>query len=146
MTSVVPRLAPGSTFAERFRILAYVGQGSRGSVYRAEPLAGGEQVALEIASLGASADPQDFRRFEREVASGTRGEIPPVARTLDSGSVAEAGLAWVVMELTDGESPAAGAATRPSVVVRPGAFVTLVLLSVVVAGLAIYWLLLSMRI
>jgi hypothetical protein len=140
---VVPQLAPGSTFAERFRILAYVGQGSRGTVYRAEPLAGGEQVALEIESLDAQAHPQ---AFEHEVETGTRSESPRVARTLDSGSVAEAGLAWVAMELTDGQRPAEGGATRPSVVVRPGAFVTLVILSVIAAGFAIYWLLHSMRI
>jgi hypothetical protein len=43
-----------------------------------------------------------------------------------------------------GSTPAAP--SRPSVVVRPGSFLTLVILSVVLAGLAIYWLLRSMRI
>jgi serine/threonine protein kinase len=143
---MVPRLAPGSTFADRFKILAYVGQGRRGSVYRAEPLAGGEPVALEIVSLGADEDPQAFRGSARDIVSGSLGESPHVAPTLDSGSVAEAGLAWVATKLTAGEGPAAEAATRPSVVVRPGAFITLVIVSVVVAGFIIYWLLRSMRI
>jgi serine/threonine protein kinase len=109
---VVPRLAPGSTFAERFRILAYVGQGSSGSVYRAEPLAGGEQLALKIVNLGESKDPRALRRFEREVESGTRLKSPYIARTLDSGGVSAAGLAWVSMEFADGQSLAELVAAR----------------------------------
>jgi serine/threonine-protein kinase len=75
-----------------------------GSVYRAEPLAGGEQVALKIVNLSASKDPRALRRFEREVESGARIKSPYVARTLDSGGVSSAGLAWVSMEFADGES------------------------------------------
>ena len=99
---MVPRLAPGSTFAERFRILAYVGHGSMGSVYRAEPLGGGEQVALKIVNLAGTKDPRALRRFEREVESGTRIKSPYIARTLDSGGAG--GLAWVSMEYADGQS------------------------------------------
>jgi serine/threonine protein kinase len=75
-----------------------------GSVYRAEPLAGGEQVALKIVNLGASQDPRAWRRFEREVESGKRIKSAYVARTLDSGGGGGAGLAWVSMEFADGPS------------------------------------------
>jgi serine/threonine-protein kinase len=56
----------------------------------------------------------------------------------------DAAEAWAALEPLL-EKPETGPA-RPSLVVRPGAFLTLVILSVVVAGLAIYWLLRSMRI
>jgi eukaryotic-like serine/threonine-protein kinase len=75
-----------------------------GSVYRAEPLAGGEQVALKIVNLGANQDARAWRRFEREVESGTRIKSPHVARTLDSGGGGAAGLAWVSLEFADGPS------------------------------------------
>lgn len=101
MASLVPRLAPGSTFAERFRILEYVGQGSMGSVYRAEPLSGGEPVALKLIRLDAMMDGRALRRFEREVASGRRIQSPYVAAALDSGQIGET-LAWFSMDFAPG--------------------------------------------
>jgi eukaryotic-like serine/threonine-protein kinase len=99
VASLVPRLAPGSSFADRFRILAYVGQGSMGSVYRAEPLDGGDLVALKLIKL----DGRALRRFEREAESGRRIQSPYVARTLDSGKLGD-GLGWLSMEYAPGPS------------------------------------------
>jgi serine/threonine protein kinase len=103
LASLVPRLTPGNTFAERFRILGFLGQGSMGSVYRAEPLSGGACLALKIVNLGASKDPRALRRFEREAESGTRIDSPYVARTLEAGAAA-GGLAWIAMELAEGDT------------------------------------------
>jgi eukaryotic-like serine/threonine-protein kinase len=100
--SLVPRLAPGSVFAERFRVLDYVGQGSTGSVYRAEPLDGGPLVALKLVRLDG-ADGRAARRFEREAESGPRVQSPHVARTLDSGKLGD-GLGWLAMEYASGQS------------------------------------------
>lgn len=102
MASLVPRLAPGSVFAERFRVLAYVGQGSMGSVYRAERLEGGALVALKLVKLDG-ADGRAVRRFEREAESGQRIDSPYVARTLDAGKLGE-GLGWLAMEYASGQS------------------------------------------
>jgi serine/threonine protein kinase len=104
VVSVVPRLAPGSTFAERFRIVSYVGQGSMGSVYRAESLAGGGDVALKITKLDVTHDPRALRRFQRGAESGARLDSPYIARTLDSGTLGDGGLAWIAMELAEGDS------------------------------------------
>lgn len=57
----------------------------------------------------------------------------------------DAAEAWRDLRPLLGVSTPSAASARPSVVV-PGAFVTLVILSVVAAGLTIYWLLHSMRI
>ncbi|HYQ18185.1 MAG TPA: serine/threonine-protein kinase [Polyangiaceae bacterium] len=101
VASLVPRLAPGSTFAERFKILDYVGQGSVGHVYRVEPLSGGEPVALKLVRLDDAADGRTLRRFEREVESGKRVQSPYVAATLDSGKLGER-MAWLTMEFAPG--------------------------------------------
>jgi eukaryotic-like serine/threonine-protein kinase len=102
VVSLVPRLTPGSIFAERFRIVAHVGQGSMGSVYRAESTSDGAVVALKIVSLSATLDGRAERRFEREVESGTRIQSPHVARTLASGKLGDSGLAWLAMEFAEG--------------------------------------------
>jgi serine/threonine-protein kinase len=98
---LLPRLAPGSTFAERFRILEYVGQGSMGSVYRVESLSGGEPLALKLVGLDATADGRALRRFEREVEAGRRVRSPYVAATLESGRLGER-VAWLTMEFAPG--------------------------------------------
>jgi serine/threonine protein kinase len=100
VTSLVPRLAPGSAFAERYKILEYVGQGSMGSVYRAEPASGGAVVALKLMRLDP-ADGRALRRFEREVESGRRIRSPYVAATLDCGKLGDS-LAWLTMEFAPG--------------------------------------------
>ncbi len=72
-----------------------------GSVYRAEPLAGGPVVALKLVRLDAR-DPRALKRFEREVESGRRIESPFVARALEAGALDD-GLRWVTMELAEGQ-------------------------------------------
>jgi serine/threonine-protein kinase len=89
-------------FAERFRVLAYVGQGSMGSVYRAEPLDGGPLLALKLVRLDG-VDGRAARRFEREAESGQRIQSPHVARTLASGKLGES-LGWLAMEYASGQS------------------------------------------
>lgn len=58
----------------------------------------------------------------------------------------DAAEAWQALRPLLGATSPVPAATRPSVVVRPGLFITLVISSVVGAGLVIYWLLRSMHI
>lgn len=72
-----------------------------GHVYRAEPHAGGEAVALKIVNLEATADGRAARRFEREAESGARIRSPHVARTLESGRVGER-WGWLAMEFAEG--------------------------------------------
>lgn len=75
-----------------------------GSVYRAESLAGGGDVALKITKLDMTRDPRALRRFQREAESGARLASPHIARTLDSGTLGDGGLAWIAMEFAEGES------------------------------------------
>jgi serine/threonine protein kinase len=75
-----------------------------GSVYRAESLSTGAVVALKVLKLDTTRDPRALRRFQREAESGTRIESPYVARTLESGSLGEGGLAFIAMEFAEGQS------------------------------------------
>lgn len=73
-----------------------------GSVYRAEPVGGGELIALKLVKLDAP-DGRALRRFEREVESGQRIVSPHVVRTLDSGKLGD-GVGWLAMEYASGQS------------------------------------------
>ncbi len=72
-----------------------------GSVYRAEPLAGGELIALKLVKLDGT-DGRAARRFEREAESGKRIDSEHVARTLESGKVGDS-LGWLAMEYASGQ-------------------------------------------
>lgn len=91
-------LAPGTIFAGRYRIRALLGQGGMGSVYRAEHLGLGKDVALKvIGKLSAELE----LRFEREALAIARLDHPGCVRVLDYGED-ERGVQFLAMELVDG--------------------------------------------
>jgi eukaryotic-like serine/threonine-protein kinase len=102
VASLVPRLVPGTVFADRFRVQEFLGQGSSGTVYRAERLDGGPSLALKILRLDGP-DGRGARRFEREVECGQRIQSPHVPRTLEFGKLGE-GLGWLALEYAPGQS------------------------------------------
>jgi WD40 repeat protein/serine/threonine protein kinase/tetratricopeptide (TPR) repeat protein len=55
-----------------YRILRQIGRGGMGVVYEAEQESLGRRVALKVLSAGASLNPQQVRRFEREVKVAAR--------------------------------------------------------------------------
>jgi serine/threonine-protein kinase len=109
-------LPPGSIFAMRYRVLAPLGSGGMGRVYRAEHVALGRSVAIKVLDPDAPGVPDpDGKRFEREARALARLDHPSVVRVLDHGRTVDR-LAYLVMELLDGPSLAAHAArARPGV-------------------------------
>ncbi len=99
----LPRLMPDTVFAESFRVIDILGQGSMGSVYEVERVADGERLALKLVDLSARSDPRAARRFEREVQAGRSIASEHVARVVDSGEDAARGFGWVAMELVRGQ-------------------------------------------
>ncbi|MEM8934466.1 MAG: serine/threonine-protein kinase [Acidobacteriota bacterium] len=85
----------------RYRLTQRLGEGGTGTVYRAEPVAGGDPVAIKILRHGPWS-PQAGRRFAAERHMLARLDHPFVARLLDGGTTPN-GSPYLVMELVDGE-------------------------------------------
>jgi len=87
----------------RFRIVARIGSGGMGTVYRAEPVDGVAQrpVALKLIKRGMDSE-EIAARFVRERGILARLEHPHVARLLDGGTTDD-GRPWFAMELVDGQ-------------------------------------------
>jgi serine/threonine protein kinase len=92
------RFTPGTMLAERFRIVALLGKGGMGEVYRAEDLKLGQQVALKFLP---QTDAEKLDRLYREVRLGRQVSHPNVCRLYD---VMEwQGHHFISMEYIDGE-------------------------------------------
>jgi len=93
-------LAPGSEVGG-YRIVAPLGSGGMGAVYRAVDGGGGE-VALKLLHPHVGADAAARERLRREVAALQRLRHPGVAAVLDAE--ADSTEAFIVTELVDGEN------------------------------------------
>lgn len=91
-------LAPG-TEVGGYRILAPLGSGGMGAVYRAED-GGGNQVALKLLHPHVGADPAARERLRREVTALQRLRHPGVAAVVDAE--ADSTEAFIVTELVPG--------------------------------------------
>ena len=87
---------------EGYKLLAKVGQGGMGAVYKAERIETGEQVALKILPR-RMAQKQDFvERFLREARSAGKMHSEYIVRPVDVGF--SGGYYYFAMEYVDGES------------------------------------------
>ncbi|MBX3724318.1 MAG: protein kinase [Xanthomonadales bacterium] len=85
-----------------WRLLARIGRGGMGEVYRAERADGGYQAQVAVKLLRAGIDGAALaQRFRRERQILARLEHPGIARLIDGGS-SEDGLPYLAMELVDG--------------------------------------------
>jgi len=95
------RFAPGTLFAGRFRIVAPLGRGGMGEVYRADDLKLGQTVALKFLPDHLSADPARLAQFHNEVRVARTISHRNVCRTYDIGDAD--GRPFLTMEYVDGE-------------------------------------------
>jgi serine/threonine protein kinase len=97
VTDTDPRV---STIVGSYRLLARLGGGASGSVFRAEPIGGGRHVALKIleARIGNQAALRE--RFEREARALNGLEHPHLIKMLDFG--VHEGAPFLVTELLHG--------------------------------------------
>ena len=99
------RFAPGALLAGRYRIVAALGRGGMGEVYRADDLTLGQSVALKFLPAGLARDPDRLARFHAEVRTARQVSHPHVCRVYDVGE--SDGQAFLTMEYIDGEDLAA---------------------------------------
>jgi len=95
------RFLPGRLVASRYRIIALLGKGGMGEVYRADDLTLGQAVALKFLPDEAAGDEGLLERFRNEVRIARRVSHPNVCRVYDVGDVD--GQTFLTMEYVDGE-------------------------------------------
>jgi Protein kinase domain len=96
---------PGQLLANRYRIVALLGKGGMGEVYRADDLTLGQPVALKFLPDAAAQSEELLERFRNEVRMARRVSHPNVCRVYDVGEVD--GQTFFTMEYVDGEDLAA---------------------------------------
>jgi TolB-like protein len=76
-------LAKGEVLCKRFRILAYLGEGGMGQVYKAVDLELRQQIAIKAIRREIADTPGVLTRFKREVNATRKVTHPNVCRTFD---------------------------------------------------------------
>jgi serine/threonine-protein kinase len=87
--------------AGRYRIVALIGRGGMGEVYRAEDLKLGQPVALKFLPEAVANDSDRLARFHQEVRVARQVSHPNVCRVYDIGETL--GQHFLSMEYVDGE-------------------------------------------
>jgi Protein kinase domain len=95
------RFAPGAIVSQRYRIVALLGRGGMGEVYRAEDLKLSQMLAIKFLPDALSRDEAALARFHAEVRIARQVSHPNVCRVFDIGD--ENGVAFLTMEYVDGE-------------------------------------------
>jgi len=95
------RFPPGTLLLERYRIIALLGAGGMGEVYRASDLKLGQPVALKFLPEAIAQDDRALARFRNEVRVARQVSHPNVCRVYDIGEID--GLPFISMEYVDGE-------------------------------------------
>src|SRR5262249_2810367 len=100
-------LSIGSIFEARYEILAQLGEGSFGRVYKARQLSTGQNVAIQpllFAQGDAARDVENqVARFRREMRLCAELSHPNIVRLLDSGETPE-GVLYAVFEHVPGST------------------------------------------
>jgi len=94
-----PRI--GSTLADRYRILAPLGEGGMGTVYRGVHEALRRPVAIKFLQQKIHGNREMVARFEREAVTAANLRHPNIADAIDYGSLPD-GTLYLVMELVEG--------------------------------------------
>jgi Protein kinase domain len=90
---------PGTVLAARYRVVARLGQGGMGEVYRADDLKLGQPVALKF--VRGAMSPELLKRLYAEVAVGRQVSHPNVCRLYDIVEFEHQ--TFLAMEYVDGE-------------------------------------------
>jgi serine/threonine-protein kinase len=100
-TSRDGRFSPGDVLAGRYRIVAMLGRGGMGEVYRADDLSLDQQVALKFLPESLTNSESAIERFRNEVRLARQVAHANVCRVYDLGEID--GIYFLSMEYVDGE-------------------------------------------
>ncbi|HEX7547215.1 MAG TPA: protein kinase [Gemmatimonadaceae bacterium] len=99
--------APASV--AHFKLVAQIGAGGMGQVYRARDERLGRDVAVKLLSHEAASDPQAIERFRREARAASAISHPNIVTVFDVGEAD--GMWYIAMELVMGRTLAEGRGT-----------------------------------
>ena len=99
-TPLAARFAPGAIVAGRYRLVALLGRGGMGEVYRADDLTLDQAVALKFLPEGA-VDESRLAQFHNELRTARQVSHKNVCRLYDLGDAE--GRRFLTMEYVDGE-------------------------------------------
>lgn len=102
MEVVEERWVAGRILADRYRLIAPIGRGGMGVVWRAEHTRLGSEVAVKLLCDAVSDEPDAEARFLREARACAAIRGPHIVQVLDFGI--EEGTPYIAMELLQGES------------------------------------------
>ena len=94
------QLSPGSQVGP-YQIVASLGAGGMGEVYRARDVRLGREIALKVVNAAATRTPELVRRFEQEARLAGSLNHPNLVTVYDVGE--HAGVPYLVTELLEGE-------------------------------------------
>ena len=94
-------LSPGTTLGA-YEIVAPIGAGGMGEVYRARDARLGREVAIKVLPAAFASDPEALARFEREMKTLAALSHPHIVAIYDVGR--EGQTAYAVTELLEGET------------------------------------------
>ena len=83
LTPPLPR--PGDIIAERYRVVAPIGRGAMGTVYRAEHVQISKVMAIKLLHRELEQNPENVTRFHREAESASRLNHPNTVHVFDFG-------------------------------------------------------------
>jgi serine/threonine-protein kinase len=95
-------LKPGDIIADRYRVMAPIGRGAMGMVYRAEHVQISKVMAIKLLHPELQQNPENVARFHREAESASRLNHPNTVHVFDFGRT-ESGSLYLVMEYVDGD-------------------------------------------
>ncbi|HUL57858.1 MAG TPA: serine/threonine-protein kinase, partial [Anaeromyxobacteraceae bacterium] len=98
-----PESYVGRILDGRWRIVALLGSGGMGAVYRAEHVHIGRTAAVKLLHADVARSPAERDRFRREARIAVKLRSPHVVEVVDFGEDAD-GRLFIVMELLHGES------------------------------------------
>ncbi|HLJ79485.1 MAG TPA: protein kinase [Acidobacteriaceae bacterium] len=97
-----PPLEAGTVFANRYEIVALLGEGGMGAVYKARDLELDREVALKVIRPELSRNPEILQRFKQELILARQVTDRNIIRIFDLGEAD--GTKFITMEYIDGQS------------------------------------------
>jgi len=98
------QLSPGTVVGDDYQVIARIGVGGMGEVYRVMQLSTGKERALKVPLQEAVRDDLGLRRFKEEAKAVASIASDHITEVIGAGTDPKIGLPWIAMVLLHGQS------------------------------------------